>query len=112
MSRPSFVPSYRKHSSGQARVTLVDSVTRQRRDMLLGAWGSKESKAEYGRVIQQWEAAGRRLPDTTSSDLTINELIVAFREHVQQHYRDGDGRPTHEALFGFPLSLRPLRQLY
>jgi integrase len=80
--------------------------------MLLGKWGSAESKAEYGRVIQRWEAAGRRLAEDVGGDITINELILAFMAHVGEYYRDGDGRPTHEAEFGFPLSLRPLRELY
>jgi len=49
MARPRSVPSYRRHKqSGQAVVTLADAVTGQRRDLLLGKLGSRESKAEYG----------------------------------------------------------------
>ncbi len=38
------LPSYRKHSSGQARVSLNG------RDYLLGTYGTKESKQKYNRL--------------------------------------------------------------
>jgi hypothetical protein len=76
MSRSNRVPSYRKHKqSGQAVVTLTDGLGR-RRDVLLGKYGTKQSRTEYARVIAEWETAGRQLPKTESpSDLTIAELI-------------------------------------
>jgi hypothetical protein len=52
MPRPNHVPSYRLHKySGQAIVTLTDTVTGKREDQLLGPHGTPESRAEYGRVI-------------------------------------------------------------
>ena len=45
------VPSYRSHSSGQARVTLNG------KDHLLGTYGSPESKAAYGRLIAEFNAS-------------------------------------------------------
>ena len=110
--RQQLIPTYRKHSSGQGRVTLVDSVTGHRKDVLLGKYGSKDSIAEYGRVIERWQGAGRRLPEEPTDDLTIAELILAFMRHVYEHYRDTAGKLTHEATFGFPLSLKSLRRLY
>jgi hypothetical protein len=62
MTRQNLVPSYRKHSSGQARVTMVDSVTGRRKDVLLGKYGSKDSFEEYGRVIQRWEPVAGGFP--------------------------------------------------
>ena len=53
-------PSYRKHSSGQARVTLTDPDGRTE-DVLLGDYGSRESKEKYDQVISRWIADGRRL---------------------------------------------------
>ena len=45
MSRPkSLIPVYRRHSSGQARVTING------RDYLLGPHGTKASKIEYDRI--------------------------------------------------------------
>jgi integrase len=107
------VPSYRLHKqSGQAVVTLPDGL-RGRRDVLLGRHGSPESRAEYARVIAEWEAGGRRTPAHASarSDLSVNELLVRFWEHAEQHYRHADGTPTSE-LNNYRLSLRPLRELY
>jgi hypothetical protein len=47
------IPSYRRHSSSQARVTLKDFVTGHHKDVLLGKYGTIAGKEEYGRVIQQ-----------------------------------------------------------
>src|SRR5258708_26544602 len=67
---------------------------------------------EYARVISEWEAAGRRLPKTQgANDLTMNELMVAFWEHAEQHYRHPSGLPTSE-LGEYRYSLRLLKELY
>src|SRR5262249_337342 len=51
------VPSYRLHrQSGQGVCTLTDG-TGGRRDVLLGKYGTKESRQEYARVISEWEAS-------------------------------------------------------
>ena len=72
-------PSYRKHrASGQAIVTIGG------RDIYLGPYGTKASKAEYDRVIAEWLARSRR-PAIDPNDLTIIELIAAFWEHALQH---------------------------
>jgi len=106
-------PKYRKHrQSGQAIVTLSDAIGR-RKDYLLGRYGSAESRREYGRLINEWEAAGQSIPHTgpAPADLTVNEFLVRFRTHAEAYYRDPDGAPSGE-LDGYRLSLRPLRQLY
>ena len=55
-TNPDFVPTYRKHkSTGQAVVTLGG------KDHYLGRYGTKDSKAEYDRLIAEWLAGGRRL---------------------------------------------------
>jgi integrase len=97
-------PSYRKHkATGQAVVTLNG------RDTYLGRYGTRESKAEYDRIITEWLANGRRLPATDS--LTVAELIERFWPWVEQHYRKPDGNQTSEVGW-FRHSLRPLRHLY
>jgi integrase len=111
--RPRSVPSYRRHKqSGQALITLTDGFG-GRRDVLLGKYGSKESRVEYARLIAEWEATGRRLPAATDpgSDLTINELLAAFWRHAQGHYVRPDGTPTNE-LDEYRLTFRPVKQLY
>jgi integrase len=113
MSKEPRVPSYRRHKqSGQAVVTLTDGLG-GRRDVLLGNYGSPESRAEYARIIAEWEASGRQLPQTvaTVADLTVNEVAVRFLPHAEQHYRRADGSPTSE-LDEYKLSLRPFIHLY
>lgn len=107
-------PSYRLHKqSGQAIVTLPDGLG-GRRDVLLGAYDSKESWDQFYRVLAEWRANGRRLRQTASSPethLTVGQLILAFWPHAEMHYRRTDGTPTNE-LTDFKLSLRPLAHLY
>src|SRR5688500_13320134 len=97
--RAKSVPSYRLHKqSGQAVVTLPDGLG-NRRDVLLGPHGSPGSHAEYARAVAEWQANGNRPPATPDRrrDLTVNELVVHFLDHAEQHYRHPDGQPTGEA---------------
>src|SRR5262245_25702133 len=46
------------------------------------------SRAEYARIISDWEAAGRRLVEQAKgSGVNVNELLVAFWRHGEQHFR-------------------------
>jgi integrase len=113
MARRNPIPSYRLHKqSGQAIVTLTDSLG-QRRDVLLGKYDSPESRAEYARVLAEWEANGRRLPASkaTALDITVNEVILAYWKHAELHYRHPDGTLTGE-LTDYKYSLKPLREMY
>lgn len=84
-------PSYRKHrATGQAVVTLSG------RDFYLGPYGTTASKAEYNRLVREWNAAGGVLVDDSTSKLTIAELLLAFWKHAQSYYVDADGVPTSE----------------
>jgi len=104
-------PSYRHHRrSGQAVVTVHG------RDVYLGAFGSPESKAAYGRAIADWaarsdEALSPGAMVIPKSDPIIAELVAAFLNHSATYYRRPDGTPTgeHDQMVA---SVRPLRQLY
>jgi integrase len=81
---------------------------------LLGSWRSKESKAEYAKVIGEWLANGRRFAQAAplpATDISIAELILAFWNHAERHYRRPDGSHT-SALGIFKLALKPLRLMY
>jgi hypothetical protein len=104
MSKNSHVPSYRRHKQSGQAVTLPDGLG-SRRDILLGKYGTKQSRMEYARVIAEWEAAGQQLPgSSTGKDLTINEMILAFWKHAEQHYPPVDGKPNKE-LVNYKLTL-------
>jgi integrase len=105
------VPSYRKHKqSRQAIVTLTDGHG-NRHDVLLGKYGTKESRIEYARILAEWEASGKNLPTSTAADITIAELIVRFLPWVSEHYRHLDGSSTTE-VGEYKLALRPVNFLY
>jgi integrase len=115
MPRRKFIPTYRLHrQSGQAVVTLPDGFGK-RRDVLLGQYGSQESRAEYARVLGEWETAGRRLPprgaEPSAPDLTVNELLLHYLRWAEGHYRDTEGNVSRE-LENVTLALRPLKQLH
>jgi integrase len=112
MSERNHIPTYRKHKqSGQAVVTLTDGLG-GRRDVLLGKYGTTESRTEYARIIAEWEAAGRRRPATDRScDITIAELIGRYWPWVKSYYRRPDGSETQE-VSGILYALRPLNHLF
>jgi integrase len=86
-------------------------VTLNGRDHYLGRHGSNESKDEYNRLIAEWRASGRQMPQQVASDLTVAELIARFLPWVRGYYRRKDGTQTKE-VDGFIRALRPLNYLY
>ena len=73
------VPSHRRHKpSGQAVITLSG------RDIYLGKWNTKASRAEYDRLIGEWLANGRCLP-AADGGATVAELA-----RVSQIYTERD----------------------
>jgi integrase len=97
MSRRRKDPSYRLHKpSGQAIVTLPDGLG-GRHDVYLGKHNSDESWEAYNRVLTEWKANGRRVPQTVAPtpDLTVNELILAYYRFAQGYYVK-NGKPTSE----------------
>jgi integrase len=102
------------HSSGQACVT-VRTADGRRREILLGPWESPESKAEYARILSELAAnQGRVRPKSSegaSTDITVNEVVLAYWRHAEQHYCSPDGTPTGE-LDNLRDALRSLKALY
>src|SRR6202044_2654384 len=97
MPRRKSQPSYRLHKqSGQAVVTLPDGLG-GRRDVLLGKYGTADSRAEYRRVLAEWEAHGMRLPTRTPGgvDLCVNELLLGYWRFAEGYYVK-NGKPTSQ----------------
>jgi integrase len=87
-------------------------VTLSGKDFYLGPHGSKVSIAEYDRLIGEWLASGRQLPETaTGSQLSVVELIVAYRRHARQYYVRSDGSRTDEARL-IDAAVAHVRRLY
>src|SRR6516164_5168544 len=82
-----------------------------RRDVLLGTYGSAESRAEYARVLAEWESNGRRLPRSVSGCLTVTETILRYWRWAEEYYLDDQGNPGQE-LDNLKVALRPLRKLH
>lgn len=112
MPRPkSLVPAYTHHKpSGQARVRING------RAIYLGKYNSPEPRAEYNRIIAELATAAAAevvapAPIVRKPDLTVCEVLLAFWEHAQRHYRRADGTPTNE-LSEYWQTFRPVRELY
>ncbi len=65
------LPSYRRHSSGQARVRITG------KDYMLGAYGSKLSKEKYNRLIAEYAASGEAIGMTNSKLLIVLSTIAS-----------------------------------
>jgi integrase len=80
-------------------------VTLDARDIYLGRYGTKQSRAEYDRLVAEWLACGRRLP--VSGNLTMSDLVLAYWKYAKDYHRWGrhDGYNLKDAL-------RIVRELY
>ena len=56
MARPKGIPGYKRHKASGRAVVRINGT-----GIYLGFYGTKESKAEYDRIIKEWLANGRQL---------------------------------------------------
>jgi integrase len=101
------IPTYRLHRpTGLAVVTLAG------KDHYLGKHGSPASRQAYDRLLAEYLASRARSTSAAKPppDLTINEMLVSYWDHVCTYYQK-DGKRTSE-----PETIRqallPLRRLY
>jgi integrase len=111
MSRPRPVPRYRLHKPSGRAVVTVRGPDGKRHDVYLGPYNSDESRREYARVVAELASSPAQVGPTPSADLTVNEVLLAFWRHAEQHYRRADGTQTNE-LSEYRQTFRPLRELY
>lgn len=94
------VPSYRKHSSGQARVTI------QGRDFLLGKYDSPESWAEYARLIAEYKASkGSQSFGLKPSQLKLANVLLDYLTFASSYYSASEYRQLK-------LAICPVAKLY
>jgi hypothetical protein len=112
--RLTHVPSYRLKRSGKRKVAVVSLPDGKgaRHDVLLGKYGSKKSRAEYARVLADWEEADRTVSRPESdTGLTVNEWLAKFWNHAQIHYRHAGVTLTAE-ISDLRHTIQPLREMY
>ena len=95
------VPSYRRHSSGQARVTING------KDHLLGTFGSHASKEAYGRLIAEYNACQKSAAfGKVPGSLLVEDVLLAYQQHAKVYYA------ASTEYDNLKLVLRPLLDLY
>src|SRR5438067_13520755 len=91
------IPSYLPHTqSGKARAVWTDRAGTRQFRMLPGAFDSPESRAAFAALLLELQAAPHHVPAPASGGLSMAELLLAYLEHAEQHYRTPDGKPTSE----------------
>lgn len=91
------IPSYLLHSqSGRARAVWTDLAGTRRFKLLPGAFDSKESRAAYAEFLLELDAAPHHRPAAAPDGLTVAEVLLAYLDHAERHYRTPDGEPTSE----------------
>jgi integrase len=106
--RPNRVPSYRCFKPKNLGLVVLNGTQHY-----LGPYGTPESMAEYNRLIQEHLASSPTVVEAKAAPqgATVGEMIVAFWEHAEKHYRHPDGTPSGE-LVNLRAALKPLRRLY
>ena len=117
MPRPrTTVPSYLHHKpTNQAYVRLPDG-NGGRHVVYLGRYDSPESRAEYARIVSELAASPAPIvtgvtPAARAPESTLNEVLLAFSHHAEEHYRRADGTPTNE-LKEYKYTFRLLRETH
>jgi integrase len=79
------IPRLRCKKVGRNRYAVT---TLSGRDHYLGRWGEPDATEAYARLIQQWLAAGRRLPEAVTPDepISVNEVALRFIDHADRLY--------------------------
>jgi integrase len=107
------IPKFCRHkATGQAYIQLPGS----KKQIYLGAYGTPAADAEYRRIIAELAAdpttdfrdaaTGRAF-----TDVTVNELALAYLDHCDTYYAGPDGKPSREVV-NIELALRSFRKLY
>jgi hypothetical protein len=109
-NRKPYTPQYRLHKARGLAVVTIDG-----KDHYLGLYDTAQSREKYDRLIAEWLANGRRLPQPVeviaNAGPSVNEVILAFMRYAEQHYRRPDGTQTTEVR-EYGRAFGPLRRLY
>ena len=105
-------PSYLPHKqSGRGRAIWYDASGTRKQKLLPGLFDSSESRTAFARLQLELETAPLPASAETGTVLSVNEMLLAFLDHAERHYRDPDGNLTTE-VNELKLSIAPVRELY
>jgi integrase len=105
-------PSYLFHkATGRARAVWPDATGAHVQTLLPGKYDSTESRTAFAQLQLEIEASPLQSPDIRSESVSVNELMLAYIEHAEQHYRSPEGKPTGETQH-VKLVCRYVRELY
>ncbi|MBY0512608.1 MAG: site-specific integrase [Gemmataceae bacterium] len=90
------VPSYLHHWSGKARAVWSDATGARHCRVLPGPFDSPESRSAFARLVAELAASPAVGARAAAPTLTVNELLLAYLDHAERHYRRADGRPSDE----------------
>ena len=106
------IPSYLLHNqTGRARAVWTDSTGQRRHQMLEGAYNSPESRSAFAALLLELQTAPHRAQSPAREGITLAELLLAYFDHAERHYRGPDGVPTSE-IYEVKIVVRALRELY
>ncbi|HEX5051056.1 MAG TPA: site-specific integrase [Planctomycetota bacterium] len=116
---PNFRPRYRRHRSGQARVTIDG------KDIYLGRFGTAESHEAYDRVLREWLDQGRRPGanlrlvaveepgDVEPDGILVAELLAAYWQMLKDDgfVREQDIKKDSH-IGNFQQAIKPLKDSF
>ena len=106
------VPSYVLHKqSGRARAVWTDPAGTRQQKLLPGLFESVESRTAFAVLQLELAAAPYHAPGGASLDVSVNEVMLAYLNFADGHYRRADGSATNE-LDEYKLVARHVRELY
>jgi integrase len=79
--------------------------------MLPGAYDSAESRAAFATLLLELEASLDRGRISDPNGITVNEVLLAYVQHADKHYRGPDGSATGETQH-VKVVCRAVRELY
>ena len=81
-ARQARTASYRLHkASSQAVVTLSGP------DVYPGGQATSESRRKYDRIVAEWLARGRCIPDEDRAGPLVSEMLLACLDSAETYYR-------------------------
>lgn len=112
---PNYRPRYRRHCSGQARVTIDG------KDIYLGRYGTPESHDAYDRVIREWLEQGRQpvanlrlvAEQQVEDEITVAELLAAYWQMLKDDgFVDPEDVKNDTHVGNFRQAIKPLKDLF